>query len=394
MQIYIWYPILASMGMGFTFMNIPPVNRQFMELFGVGYDGLSWFLSGLFWVHALMQIPAGLIVDRGRPWPLMMIGLTICVAGNALPFLAPESLALATAMRGVVGVGTSLAFMALMKVLLLLTPGDRLVSVQGLQGAGFSLGFVLPYLILPRLGPTAWPYAYLVSIFFLLPAMAAAFLLPRDRLLPSRPPRPAAEVKRALRLILSTKGIWFLGIFHGLSYGSLNNLGNWLPSILADLDNQGAPSTWAGAAALLLVLGTLGRAFGGSLRFWHTRERAVNRPVLVICLLYLVMGLAGQEYFVLGSALLMALACGCTYGGVFTLSAAAGAGYAATAMGLMNTIGNFFSVFMTLLFGYVRQHTGHFTVSLLMVGILGLGLWLLGRRLVAAVDRQTRTAAG
>lgn len=385
MKIYIWYPILVSLGLGFTFMNIPPVNRQFMDLMGVGYDGLSWFLSGLFWSHAFGQIPAGFIADRCNFWSTAVAGFSVCVLANILPFLDPSSLALATGMRFFLGLGTSLAFMAAMKIMLVLAPSDKLTAIQGFQGAAFSLGFVLPYVILPHLGDRAWSYAYILSAVLIGAALAATMLLPRTELVPPREIRPAAEVKKALLGILTSRPIWFLGIFHGLSYGSLNNLGNWLPSMLADLD--GSESTaWAWAAVCVLLLGTLGRAFGGSLLGSFSRGRAVNGAVLVIVVLYLIMGLFGQSYILLGGAVLMALACGSTYGGIFTLSAAAGGVYAATAMGVMNMIGNLCNVGLTLIFGYVRQHTGQFGLSLLAAGVLGLIFWLAGRGLVARLD--------
>ncbi len=393
MRIYVWHPILVSLALGFTFMNIPPLNHQFMEMLGVGYDGLSWLLSGLFWTHSLLQLPAGIIADRGSPWTVLVVGLVICILANVLPFLDPRSLALATGMRFFLGVGTSLAFLALMKVLVLLAPGDKLPAIQGLQGAGFSFGFVLPYLILPRLGGEAWPWSYLLGVICLTAALATAFLLPRADLKPAAKPRPAAELKRAVLGILTSRPIWFLGLFHGLSYGSLNNLGNWLPSIMADFDG-GPAEAWASATAILLLLGTCGRAFAGPLLSLWARDRLVNGAVLLICFLYLAMGLAGSQYLVLGSALLMALACGSTYGGIFTLSADAGAGYAATAMGVMNMIGNLFNVLLTLVFGYVRQYTGHFSPGLLAVGLLGLGFWLVGRGLVSSVERQSRAARG
>ena len=387
MRIYIWYPILVSMALGFTFMNIPPVNRQFMGLMGVGYDGLSWFLSGLFWSHAFGQIPAGLIADRTNSWNTLMAGLTICVLANVLPFIDPHSLALATGLRFFLGVGTSLAFLATVKILLILTPSEKLITVQGWQGAGFSLGLVLPYLTLPHLGEGAWAYAYILALALLAASMGTAFLLPRGLMRPAQPGRPAAEIRRTIIALATSKPIWFLGIFHGLSYGSLNNLGSWLPSIMADLDGRGDPTAWASAAVVTLLVGTFGRAFGGAILSRFTRSQTVNGAVLVICLLYLVMGLAGREYLIVGSALLMALACGATYGGVFTLSSAVGGLYAATAMGVMNMVGNLFNIGLTLVFGYVRQYTGQFGPSLLAAGILGLLCWALGHRAVSGVDQ-------
>lgn len=389
-KIYIWYPILVSVGLGFTFMNIPPVGGQFMAMMNVGYDGLSWLLSGLFWSHAFGQIPAGFIADRCSFWKTAAVGLTICLFANLLPFLAPANLTLATGLRFLLGVGTSLSFMAAMKIMLVLAPSEKITTIQGFQGASFSIGFLLPYLTLPYMGPMgpkAWPYAYIISAALVSAALVATLLLPREKLSPPQETRSSVEVKTAIMDILTARPIWFLGIFHGLSYGSLNNLGNWLPSILSDLGG-GQAAAWAWAAAAILFLGALGRALAGPILGALNRGLVVNGAVLIIGLMYLVMGLAGSKFMLLGAATLMALACGSTYGGIFTLSAAAGGVYAATAMGLMNMIGNLFNVGLTLVFGYVRQYTGQFGPSLLAAGIIGLLAWLAGRALIIRLDQR------
>lgn len=390
MRAYLWFPVLTSLSLGFTFMNIPPLGPQFMELMGVGFDGLSILLSGLFWSHALLQLPSGLIADRWNPWNLLVGGLGICLLGNLLPFIKPDSLVLATVWRALVGVGTSVSFLAMMKVILILAPPEKIPQVQGVQGAGFSFGFALPYFILPILADGYWGWSYLTSALAVTLALGACFFLPRAKLRPAPNPRPAAEVRRAVLAILTSRPIWFLGIFHGLSYGSLNNLGNWLPSILADMNPARGADIWAPAAMALLLIGSCGRAFGGRLSAWLRRDRLVNGAILAIAVLYMLMGLAGSQFSMLGSAFLMALACGFTYGGIFSLSASAGGAYAATGMGVMNMVGNLFNVLLTLFFGYVRQHTGDFAPSLIATGILAGAVWFLGRRLVAGVEAQSR----
>lgn len=395
MRIYVWFPIVVSLGLGFTFMNIPPLNRQFMELLNVDYAGLSWLLSGLFWSHALGQLPAGLISDRFSPWSVMVAGLAICILANLLPFINPHSAFLATGMRFFLGAGTSLSFLAMMKVVFIMAPAEKLSFIQGLQGAGFSFGFVLPYLILPHLGEAAWPYSYLAGVVFLLAGVIAAFFLPRAKLTtPADGGRSAADLKQAVGRILTSKAIWMIGIFHGLSYGSMNNLGNWLPSIMADMDGLDDPKVWASAAVALLLAGTFGRAFAGPLLSRFSRSQVVNGSILVIGLLYCLMGLSGAKYLTLGTALVMSLACGATYGGVFSLSAGAvEAAYAATAMGVMNMIANFFNVGLTLFFGYIRQYTGGFTPCLIAAGIIALAFWLLGRHIITAIEETERKGA-
>ena len=95
MPVYYWFPVLGCLGIGIMFMNIPPVATQFMQLFGVGYSGLSFFLSSLFWTHALAQIPAGLIIDRLGILRSLVISAILCTACSLAPFLAPQGLGLA-----------------------------------------------------------------------------------------------------------------------------------------------------------------------------------------------------------------------------------------------------------------------------------------------------------
>ena len=76
-------------------------------------------------------------------------------------------------------------------------------------------------------------------------------------------------------------------MFHGLSYGTLNNLGQWLPSILADMDETSTAMTWSLATGFVLLAGTLGRAYGSTLLRWFSRSWITNTAVLTIGILYI-----------------------------------------------------------------------------------------------------------
>lgn len=398
MRIYVWYPVLASMSLGYTFMNIPPLGRQFMDLMGIGFDGLSVMLTGLFWTHAFLQLPAGMVADRFDPKKLMGVGLGICLMGNLLPFIRPDSLLLASVLRAFTGIGTSISFLAMMKLIIIFAPPEKVPSIQGFQGAGFSVGLALPYLILPHLPGGLWIWSYLSSALIFVVVLFCTFLFvpnpqgqnaPAAKALKNKNP---GELGQAVRRILASRHIWILGIFHGLSYGSLNNLGNWLPSILADMDGVGDPKAWAMSAMVLLMIGAFGRAYGGKLSARFSRSRVVNNAIILVAALYLITGLGLDKYMVLASCMLLALVCGSTYGGIFSLSAAVGGFYAATAMGVMNMIGNIFNILLTLMFGYIRQNTGEFTLSLIIAGAVALVAWLIGRRSIKEME-EPRGAA-
>ena len=84
---YIWFPALISAMGGYLFMSVAPLSTQFMALFGVGYAGMSLFLSGLLWSHSLVQLPAGLILDKLGVYRGFLIAIIIALVSNLLPFL-------------------------------------------------------------------------------------------------------------------------------------------------------------------------------------------------------------------------------------------------------------------------------------------------------------------
>ncbi len=382
---YIIYPLIGSLTLGFLFMNIPPVNKQFMTLFGVGYDGLSLFLSGLLWSHALSQVPAGLVVDRLGVWRSLLISMSAGIICNILPFLAPENLTLAITLRFIGGLCTGLGFLAIVKVLMVLTPPEKLTTVQGIQGAGFCFGTIIPYLLLPLFGSYGWYFSYILGALFLALTLGLTFSLPADKIKNENrgAPKSVKTVMADVKIILSSKPIWVLGIFHGFSYGSLTNLGQWLPSILTDLDTQGRTALWAMATMGVLLVGTLGRAFGRKLSFGQTRVQQTVLAIVLIGFLYLALAASHNAWLGAGVGLLMALVCGSTYGAIFTLTGeAVSASYVATAIGLMNMIANLFNVVLTIVFGYVREHTGSFSSGLLAAGLFVLVVWALGRHIL------------
>ena len=112
----IWFPAIISISAGYFFMSVAPLATQFMALFGVGYAGLSLFLSGLLWAHSLVQLPAGLILDKIGVYRGFFLAIFIAIIANILPFLAPDNLGLATGLRFMAGLSSGTLFLAGVKV--------------------------------------------------------------------------------------------------------------------------------------------------------------------------------------------------------------------------------------------------------------------------------------
>ena len=133
--VYFWFPVLGSLGVGFIFMSAPPVADQFMSLFGVGYGGLSVFLSALYWTHAAAQVPAGLLIDRIGIFRSLFMSIAICAVGSLGPLIQPDNLAVAVSFRLLLGLSTSMMFLLFVKILTILAPQGQIARAQGFQGA-------------------------------------------------------------------------------------------------------------------------------------------------------------------------------------------------------------------------------------------------------------------
>ncbi len=388
---YIWFPFIISMASGYMFMSLAPLTQQFMALFGVGYAGLSLFLSGLLWAHSFVQLPAGLVLDRLGIYRGFLIAVVIALLANLLPFLAPESLALATALRFCAGLSSGLMFLAGVKITGMMAPPGKMAQAQGIQGAAFSLGIMLPYLTLPHLGSEAWRFSYWIPALLILLLVVASTKLPANvRHAGSASASTAKDLWQAVKSISTSRSIWMLGIFHGFSYGTLNNLGQWLPSILADMDGKGDVAAWSLGTAVVLLIGTLARAFAGTLLRWHSRSRITNTAVILIAILYIVLGLTGNPWVGLGAGMVLAWLGGANYGSIFSLTGqSVSPAYMATASGFMNFVANIANVLLTVIFGTVREYSGSFSMALCAAGIVAFLFWMAGHRIISRMDSTT-----
>ena len=390
---YIWFPALISAMGGYLFMSVAPLSTQFMALFGVGYAGMSLFLSGLLWSHSLVQLPAGLILDKLGVYRGFLIAIIIALVSNLLPFLAPENLALATALRFFGGLSSGVLFLAGVKVTAMMAPPEKIAQAQGIQGAAFSLGTMLPFVTLPYLGNEAWRFSYLIPATLSLVVIALSLLLPASvRKNNAGNSNSLANLLNALKFVATSVPIWTLGMFHGLSYGTLNNLGQWLPSILADLHGQSTALGWSLATGAVLLLGTLARAYGSVLLRWYTRSWIINTAVMLIGICYIVLGLIGNVYVGLAVGIALALFGGSTYGSIFSLTGqTVSPVYVATAAGFMNMIANIANVMLTLILGTVREYTGSFSMALCATGIFALLVWGCGRKIINSLSEDKKT---
>jgi sugar phosphate permease len=372
------FALLNGLNLGIIIMNLSPVLSELMELYGVSYTQISVLLSALLWPHAAMQLPAGMITDRLGIRRTQLVSLACMGLGNALPAARPV-LALALAGRMITGLGTGMGWLATLKLLAISAPGGQAGAYQAFFAGCFSLGSILAYLGMPLIVRTRWHWVFLAPALLCLSLLA---FIPALRIAPP----PSARPSLPLRRIVEMRPAWILGTYHALSYGSMLSLGNWVPSLLAEVSRHRTATQLAWGGALVMLVSGLSRLSGGVLIFRVPPGAVAHGSILVLCLLFTGLALSAGPGMVLTLALLGAWFGSINFGALFQLaSRSVAADSLGTLLGFVNLLGNLGAVAFTLMFGWSKDVVGSFAwgfaaLAALAAVALGAGLRVLETR--------------
>ena len=369
------FACFLGFGIGVTFMNIPPALDGFMTVYKASYPRISLLIGALFWSHALMQLPTGMLADRIGIKRTLSAGLFCMGLGNALSALLP-AIEVGVLGRVLAGVGTGLCGVTTMKWIALHTPGRKGGTYQGFFAGFFSFGSIFAYLLIPLIVKFGWQWAYVLPggmSFFLL---AILFMFQQ---IPSLP----GSVPLSMGRVFGIREGWALGLVHALSYGSLISLGNWLPSFLSEIWKEPSSLQFAWSGALIMLISGLGRFSGGFLLLKLKPLAIINGSTLILSIIFSGLFFIPSKDLVLMMALLVGLFGSINFGAVFHLaSQATPSDSMASLIGLVNFVANMGAVVFTLLFGWVKGATGSFGWGFAILAILGLTTFTVGQLLL------------
>jgi nitrate/nitrite transporter NarK len=370
------FALLAGLNFGIVFLNIPPALTVLMDLYGLSYTGASVLMSALLWTHALMQIPAGMLADRLSIKISITLGVGLMACGNLLPAMAP-SYGLAIAGRIMTGVGSGLSFVSVMKLIVLYSPMGRHGTFQAFFATCFSLGSILAYLAIPELLTLGWQWSYLLpGISCMLLILLWSFIKLGEQ------PRSTA-VPLPLGQVLRKQTGWILGCYHALSYGSMMTLGNWVPSLLAEVwpDSTATQLVWGGA--LTMLVGGLGRLAGGFLILKVPALRIVNGSIVVIAILFWGLYAIQIPTITLVLALAAVWFASLNFGAIFELvSRTANPASLATTFGFVNFLANLGAVLFTFAFGLAKDINGTFFGGFLVMALAAAIAYFFGKNVL------------
>jgi MFS family permease len=366
------FALLMGLTLGLVFLTIPPVLTPLMALYRVSYVKISLLISALLWSHALMQIPAGVITDRLGLRRALVLCLGAMTAGGLVPAVSP-SLGAAVGGRVLTGVGTGLAFVTVMKLIALEAPGGRIGTYQAFFAGAFSLGSILAFLAMPRIITFGWSWVYLAPSITCLPLLVLlAFLgLP--------PTDPHLTQAWPLGQVLRIRTGWVIGCYHALSFGAMLNLGNWVPSLLAEVRPGSTATQLAWGGALVMLVSGLGRLCGGFILLRVRPLRIANGSLLILSIVFLGLCLVRTPWMMALAALLAAWFASVNFGALFHMaSRVTPAGSLASFFGFINLLANLGAVVFTLMFGWVKDTFGTLGIGFGILALLAWGVLLLG----------------
>lgn len=164
---------LASFVLSFVHRTAPAaIAGELTQAFSISAAVLGTLAATYFYVYTVLQIPVGVLADTLGPRRLLTGGSAIAAAGSALFALAP-AWEIAAVGRTLVGVGVSVAFIAVLKVSATWFPPQRFATLNGVTMFAGNLGAVA----------AGAPLAWLVTVtswrvvFLALAAASAALAL-------------------------------------------------------------------------------------------------------------------------------------------------------------------------------------------------------------------------
>ena len=133
---------LASFVLSFVHRTAPAaIAGELTQAFAISGAVLGTLAATYFYVYTLLQVPVGVLADTLGPRKILAAGSAIAAVGSLLFALAPVW-EIAAVGRTLVGIGVSVAFIAILKVSAVWFPAERFATLAGVTMFAGNLGAV------------------------------------------------------------------------------------------------------------------------------------------------------------------------------------------------------------------------------------------------------------
>ncbi len=262
------------------------VSLSFMHDFSTDAAGVAMLASSYFWGYTLMQIPAGVLVDRYGVRRVVLFSMAASSLGSAAFALAPNLLDVFVA-RLIVACGDALVFTALLKLVAQNFSDERFGFMSGIsQVSGYVGGVVATTPLAAAVSGFGWRacFIFIACVGITNLAFASVTLKPAAA---SQNARTLKSVLLASRQALGQLANWGCAMSFASHFAVVTTLsGVWGIPMVAHIFNV-SPSA-AGAPLFAFMVGNA----AGSIFLGHMADRAsaaLDTALIRICLLRMVM---------------------------------------------------------------------------------------------------------
>src|SRR5674476_647532 len=179
--------VIAAYALSF-FQRFAPagIASDLAAAFNTSASSLGALAATYFYVYTLMQVPTGILVDTLGPRRILLIGGVVGGAGSLLFGLA-SGVELALLGRTLIGLGVSVTFIAMLKIIAVSFDERRFATLVGLSMLIGNLGSVLAGAPLSWLAQaTSWRGIFVALAGVSLLLGIACWVLVREQPAPSK----------------------------------------------------------------------------------------------------------------------------------------------------------------------------------------------------------------
>lgn len=371
---------------------VPTAAHLIQDDLGFSPQQLGLLMSAFWWSYALLQFPVGWLVERFGAQRLLAAGLALWACATMLVGVV-HSFGALLALRLLLGVGESVGFPSVSKLLATVVPVKSIGLANGIVAFGYLFGPAVGSLVGGMLMASyGWR-----SSFWVFGALSLLWLLPWSRVrLPARPVT-ASAADPPMRALLKRPELWgtSLGLF-SVNYAFYFTL-TWLPFYVVR-EHGFSTEQMAGFTFLAYVVHAVSGLVAGWLidRVVARRGRAnlAYKSVMgathigfVACMVCIALAPAP---WALAAIFAYQVLDGANSPGVFGIpQILAGPRAAGRWVGIQNGIGNLAGVIAPALTGFLVGQSQHFTSAFLVaavVSVLGVVGWVFMIPRVAPLD--------
>jgi MFS family permease len=340
-------------------------NEQFGRLF-----------AAFFWVYALIQVPVGWLAERYGAPRVLAGGLIVWSAATMLVGVT-SSFAMLIALRMLLGLGESVGFPAVSKLVAAVVPVEALGRANGIIGFGYLMAPGIGMFAAGRLiDHVGWRGTFvtfgLLSLLWLVPWTFVR--------LPKLATARTDEATPTWGMILRQRGLWgtTLGLFSSnyMWYFMLS----WLPGFLVaergfsmhEMEHVGTLGYLVNGFSALATGWGIDRYIRsrGSANFAYKLVMVVAHAGAVPCMLGMALG---SEHIAVASMFGFQVLMGASSPGVYAMSQVlAGPRASGRWVGVQNSVGNISGAISPWLTGFIVDRTGHFTLAFIACAIMSL----------------------